>query len=367
VAKRYKEVKEQIFDEMIKLEPNSRIPSRTKLCEKYMVSRTTIDRAIEELVKEGHLYSVDGSGTFVTDLRRIMSVPRKVLNLGVLLPNIMSDTYPGILRGIEDVAQQHDMNVIICNTDHDYEKESSYIKRLINSKVNGIIVIPVVVSKERRYDTYSGLHEAHIPIVFCNRSDGIMNGPIVCSNDFYGAYLATSHLIEKGYRKIAYIEGIHYRTSIDRCQGYFAALDHHGLPIDEALVKMLPDPHYTTKEEGRELMDLLFKEELGLDAAFCFNDQIACGAEESILAHGLRISDDIGLIGYDNTQICESMPTKLSSVSFRTYEIGRRAAEIMYDMIEHPEKPVTKLSSFCPQLVIRDSCLGKKTLTETAH
>lgn len=355
---RYKEVKELIFNDIVEMEPNTRIPSRSQLCKKYMVTRTTVDRSISELIGEGHLYSVNGSGTFVADLGEQVEVKRDVLNIGVLLPNIMHDTYPGILRGIEDTVQKHGMNVIICNTDHNSEKQFSYIKRLINSKVGGIIIVPAV-SNDQHINIYSLLCEAGIPFVFCNRSEGGADSPLVCSNDFYGGYLATNQLIESGYQRIAYIEGVHYRVSVDRCQGYLAALWEHNIPVDENLIRSYLNAKTSTRETGEELMNQLLDEITDLDGVFCFNDQMALGAMSAIIKHRKRVSDDIGVIGYDNTKVCEMIPVKLSSVAFRNYEIGQSAAEIILKMIEHPGEPVNKLTSFCPQLVVRESCVGK--------
>ena len=117
---RYLEVKEAILERITRQEPNTRLPSRKKLCDEFMISRTTIDRAISDLLKDGYLYSVAGSGTFVADLTvNDTPVRTDVINIGVIIPNILHDTYPGILRGIQDATQNRNINVVVCNTDND--------------------------------------------------------------------------------------------------------------------------------------------------------------------------------------------------------------------------------------------------------
>ncbi len=358
MAFRYKEVKDQIFDQIIHMNPHDKIPSRTELCAQYMVTRTTVDRAISELIGDGHLYAVDGSGTYVSDLAvNETSLKKNVINIGVLLPDIMHDTYPGILRGVEDVAEKQGINVVICNTDNDSEKQLSYEKRLLNSKVSGMIIIPAA-NGDQNFSLYPILEQAHIPFVFCNRDVPGTDKPLISSNDFYGGFIATKHLIECGYKKIAYLSAMRYTASVNRYHGYLAAHWDTGLPVDDGLVSF-SDKRASSSDSGYEQMNKLLDTRDDVDGVFCFNDQIACGAITAIKEHGLRLSDDIGLVGYDNTPICEMMAVKLTSMSYRNYEIGSNAAQTLCRMIQDSDAPVERLMVFQPEIVIRDSCLGK--------
>jgi GntR family transcriptional regulator of arabinose operon len=109
----YLKIKQNITEEIKKMRPHERIPSRVELVKRYDVTRTTVDRAISELIGEGYLYARDGSGTYVAEYTEVQSTNGKnnVVNWGVILPNIMHDTYPGILRGVADVASENDINV----------------------------------------------------------------------------------------------------------------------------------------------------------------------------------------------------------------------------------------------------------------
>jgi DNA-binding LacI/PurR family transcriptional regulator len=138
-----------------------------------------------------------------------------------------------IVRGVENVARSHEINIILCNSDFDFDKEEEYIRRLFHSGVSGLIIVPIV-SKDagETYRLYSQLTEFKMPFVFCNRNVEGVNAPAVAvSNDYYGAYIATKHLLEKGYRHIAYIADKKSRTGVDRCQGYLTALLERGREV----------------------------------------------------------------------------------------------------------------------------------------
>ena len=327
------------------------------MCQKYLATRTTIDRAINELIKEGFLYSIGGSGTYVADTdKRNTSYKQHLINIGVLLPNIMADTYPGILKGIEDVTQKLNINVVLCNTDNNYEKQYVYVHRLLNSKIRGFIIIPAIC-KVNDMEIYQYLIKNHIPLVFCNRGFYDVKCPIITSNDFFGGFLATNHLIQKGYSRIAYLSTIRYKVSIDRYQGYLAALSTHHMPIVRSLSVIL-DSVPTKNQAYMETKKLLIKDRQ-IDGLVCFNDHVALGAIQAAEELGMQISKDIGIIGYDDTPICKISPVKLTSVSYKNYEVGKKAAEVLYQLIFHSDIPTDNIYIFQPELRIRDSCLGK--------
>ncbi len=357
---RYKEVKQLILDQVAQMEPHTKLPSRSQMCEQHLISRTTIDRAITELVSDGYLYSVAGSGTYAADFNADKtSIRRDVLNVGFLVPNILHDTYPGILRGIEDVMQHHNVNVVICNTDNDLAKQRSCLKRLLNSHIDGIIMVPAVVDEQKlQSSTLPELAELSVPLVFCNRPVEGVDAPLVCSNNYYGGFLATRHLIERGYRKVAYLTPLSYYTSTARYYGYMSALWESGIELDPRLVCSVPEQ--STVELGYRMMRDLLQKNKDVNGVFCFNDRLACGAINAIHEMGLRVSDDIGVIGYDNTTICDVPPERLTSVSFKKYEIGCHAAQMILGMIQKPDAPVEHLTVFRPEICHRESCNGLK-------
>lgn len=343
------------------LPPDAKLDGRPNLCRELDTTRTTLDKAMAELVYEGLLYSVKGSGTYVAGVRNgvEVAVKEKPENWGIIVPNVMDRIYYSLVRGVENEAQKDDVNIILCNSDGKAGKQEQYIKRLIASGVTGFIIVPVIARGiQENYELYSQLLEAKIPFVFCNRSVEGISAPVVTSNDYYGAYIATRHLIARGYRHIAFVAREKYKTSIDRCQGYLSALIENGLEVERKLISI------EEKEKGElygyNTMKRLLVEQPQLDAVFCFNDRIAQGVCQAIKEAGRQVSDDIGIIGYDDTELCMEMEPKLSTVSYKSIEIGEKAARILRKMINQEPLSDFEFYLFQPNIVERDSCLGKK-------
>lgn len=355
---KYDKLKKTIADEIRFMQPNSRLPSRHSLCMKYKLSRATVDKALTELIAEGALYSVQGSGTFVANCH---SNGTGVISWGVVVPNIMDDICPVFLRGIEDFAQKLSINIVICNTDNDPEKETEYLQRLADSGVRGIIIIPTIIPSGNHM-IYKQLEHRNISYVFCNRSiDGMEHIPFVASNDFYGGYCATKHLIEMGYRKIGFVSRYHYRTSMNRFYGYTAALLEAGIDIDRAIVAAeLPD----FQNRGvKSFLERVLALPSPPDAFFCHNDDVAVSLYRELRESGKSISGDIGVIGYDNTSICETLEPKLTSMAFRNYEMGAKAADILYDLTLGRKFNGFHMFVYQPELVKRGSCLGPSSVS----
>ena len=350
---KYQRLKETLYLELRTMQPNARVPSRHFLCNKYRLSRATVDKALNEMAAEGAIYSIQGSGTFVSP-HFIESCGSSVVSWGVVVPNIMDDICPVFLRGIEDYAQRLAINIVICNTDNDPEKEMDYLYRLADSGVRGIIIIPTIIPSGNRA-AFRQLDRRGIPYIFCNRTiDGMEHVPFVSSNDFYGGYCATKHLIENGYRRIGFISRYHYRTSMNRFYGYTAALLEAGLSIDRSIVASELKDFQSTGVDA--FLKGVFSMEDPPDAFFCHNDDVAVQVCAALQAEGKRIPQDVGVIGYDNTNICETMEPKLTSVAFRNYEMGNKAAEILHNLTCGRRLKGFNIFVFQPELVIRSSC-----------
>jgi DNA-binding LacI/PurR family transcriptional regulator len=350
----YIQIKEQLIKEIKLMQSNDRLPARTELVKKYQVTRTTIDRAVSELIGEGYLYSRDGSGTYVATNEARTIAPdnvHNVVNWGVIVPDITRDTYPGILRGVEDVANQHNINVVICNADNQSKKQTSYINKLIDADVKGLIIVPALKGKADLL-SFQRLREKEIPFVFCNRSVAGIEAPKVISNSFYGGFIATRHLIQSGYKRIAFVSRPVYSITMERYQGYLGALLDDGMEVNEDYVFF--DETFD-RWTGYENTKRLLTQTSRPDAIFANNDPTAEGAYNAIVEAGLQVGADIGLVGFDDSHICERLPVKLTSVKFRSYDIGFRAAELLWEIMQGNNISDNKTIIFSPELVIRES------------
>jgi DNA-binding LacI/PurR family transcriptional regulator len=367
---RYKEIKNILAMEIAKMNINDKMPSRSDLCKKLDTAKATLDKAINELMAEGVLYARGGSGTYVAGGKEEQPVQSGGCSWGVIVRDVRKLFYAEIVRGVENFAQSHGINIILCNSDSDFVKQEQYIKRLINFGVSGLIIGPSVVSPDTQenYRFYSQLTELKMPFVFCGRNVEGINAPMVASNDFYGGYIAAKHLLEKGYRHIAYICDMKFRPSVDRCQGYLTALMENKIEINREIIIMEDKNHSQLSNFGYEAMKKILATGQIVDAVLCINDKVAYGVCRVIAEAGLTVSDDIGVIGYDNTGLCENSTPTITSIAFENLEIGTKAAKVLYKLINKKVLSDCEYYLFQPDIVVRDSCLGlKNRCAEVSH
>lgn len=357
---RYKEIKHALMDYIDGMSNGDKLPSRPVLSRRLDASRATIDKAIWELTEEGILESRFGSGTYVA--RRLEGVKRNLRNWCMIAPDTGEAIYMKIISSVVNEARERNTNVILCNSEHNTEKQSEYIKRMLMAGIDGFIIVPVMTRNVlENVELYKNLTASQIPFVFCNRDvDGVM-APIVKSNDFYGSYMATLHLLDHGYNHIAFLARNRYRTSVDRCQGYISALQSRGVEIVRKRIILLEDSTY---EDCYEKFSNLLTSDTPVDAVVCFNDLIAQEAMRAVKNAGLRISDDIGIIGYDAI-ISEAYKIPLTTVSYRAEDIGRMAAQVLDKMIEKKERDAFGYYLVEPSIVVGKTCMGKVNAGKT--
>jgi DNA-binding LacI/PurR family transcriptional regulator len=349
----YFRVKQQLLDLLMAIPLNDRIPTRNELTKLFGVARTTIDRAISELIGEGYLYSRIGSGTYVVShskKKEANSFSRSMW--GILLPSINSYKFPEMIRGAEDVCSEEGISLILCNTDNDVNKQDRYIDQLLSSGVSAMIVVPTVDKKAEAQERFRSLVDKGIKIVFCTRGvQGISNVPKIMGNDYHGARSATSYLFERGWKRPAFVSKRFFQTVEQRYCGYLSALYDNNMSFDENYICLEASDQYIYDKiaQWKDMTD-------PPDSIFCFNDEVAIVVCQAIRNAGLKVGKDIGVISYDDTNVCEELSPKLTSVSTPNYEIGRMASRTLLQMIGGEPIPNNQLIILEPELVIRESC-----------
>ena len=349
---RYLEVKEAIRELIQKKERGSRIPSRNYLCRKFEVARNTIDKAIMELEKEGYLYSVKGSGTFISDNNSV-----RMMNIGVILPSVMGDIYPRFIFGIEQYASAHGFNIMLFSSDQSPDRQRINVQRAIEIQVDGCIIIPTLNS-EQSFDTFQKLHEKGIPFVLCYRSIDGLDVPFVGVNNCYGAHMAARHLIECGCRRISYISDKIYTIALERYYGYETAMQEYA---GEAMCGEKILGNYDEAELQRRIRHI-FERPDHPDGVICFDDNTAAFLYVVLQEMGLRIGTDVKVVGNNNSDICNKLLVPLSSVSSRSSTMGKEAVKLLMREIEGDGSE--PLSLLAPELFVRESSAGKKARME---
>ncbi|PJW16516.1 LacI family transcriptional regulator [Geobacillus stearothermophilus] len=261
--------------------------------------------------------------------------------VGLIVPDITNPFFPELVRAVEDVMNIYDYTVILCNSDEKVEKEREYIEVLKQKYVDGVILTTNQFAPEE-------VEEWDVPIVVLDRPLHERYSSVVADN-YEGARLATRHLYEVGCRRIAHIQGPnHVVNAMERFRGYQDEMRALGLGDRQLVIQ----GNYQLKQAKEAVMAALAEHDM--DGIFAGNDAMAVGALKAVQQCGLRVPDDIAIIGYDGIPLTEMTTPELSTVSQPIYEMGAMAARILIKQIEG--KPLEKLHYQLPvQLVVRQS------------
>ncbi len=276
--------------------------------------------------------------------------------LGIIVPWADRSIFSSAIRGMEDIANTAGYNVMICQTYEDPEKEVATVEALLNARVDGIIVSHG--KNTLNFNHFHKIKEKGIPLILFDRSNDELEVSHVVVDDFLGAYKATEHLIQQGCKRIAHFTNTR-KISIykERLRGYREALEHNGLTYDESLVVESD----LQLDDGRNSMLQLLKLPKRPDAVFSASAYGMLGALQVLKEKGLKVPEDIALIGFMNEPFTSYTEPSLSTVDQHSMRMGNAAAQIFLDEISNktkkfiPQKIVLK-----PELIIRQSSLRKK-------
>ncbi len=354
----YQEVKRRIIADIESLPPHTRLPARPLLCEQYFASRTTIDRVIASLCAEGYLYAVKKSGTYVADPALNVSIPSASSgrHIGTILPTHGINSSALIEQGITDYAHALGIDVTICSSGHDAQRQHSLVRRLINAGIDGLILQPPT-QRASYQETSALLVDRRIPTVFLfDRLPDMRRMPLVAPNNITAGLERMRHLQSCGYTRIACVSN-HGDESIDSCLGcYLTAKQLFGLLHDPAHV--LIQDRAPREQFIRQIVEMLSLPSPP-DAFYCFNDTMAGIVYEAVARRGLRISDDVGVIGSDNSLACDQMIPPLTSIDIQSYRLGHAALDILLQFDDFQSPPPLH-TLFEPKLYVRQSCLGPR-------
>lgn len=272
-------------------------------------------------------------------------IMKKTDTIGLVIPDITNPFFPEVARGVEDAASDLGYNLFLCNTNWSAEKEKTYLRVLQEKRADGIIITPVSDDDESVFDQVS------IPLVFVSRLPANSSNSYVTIDNVRGGFLATKHLIEGGYRRIAFVGGnAEVHVNAERLEGYRSALARYHYRLDDNLVV---SGSFKT-ESGYALAQTLLALPDPPDAVFAANDVIALGVLQYVSEAGLRVPEDFGIIGFDDIPFVSYPQIRLTTVSQPKYEMGRTAAEICIARVDGGrDKEVRTILE--PELVIRST------------
>ena len=308
------------------------------LADKLGVSIATVSRALrnshevgEEMTQKVKKLAKELNyrpNPFAQSLRK--EAPRVI---GVIVPNLVTHYYAAVLDGIEDYASKLGYSVISSNSHEDHEREAQALDNFLNMHVEGIIAC--LAQDTTDYSHFEQLHEMGVPLVFfarCCLED--MFSQVVGNGDV-AAQEATQHMIETGSRRVAFIGGPNHLDMVRRRKhGYLEALRENRIPIDRDLVVC----DKIDFDVARNTTLRLLEGENPPDAILAFNDIITYAAFDAIKSKGLRIPEDVAIIGFTDGDTAAFVTPRLSAIMDQAHVQGTKACQLLMKSINGDEK-----------------------------
>lgn len=255
---------------------------------------------------------------------------KKTTTIGVILPDISSAFFAELARGIEDIANMYHYNIILSSSDQNVDKELKLINNLLEKQVDGLLFLGGNVTEEHRRTFTSST----IPIVLVATADPKHELPSVRIDLKRASYDAVSYLLKKGHKRIAFLsETFQNAMGRARYEGYVEALKEHHVPIDDHLIMEIYPTYEMALKGTRTLLSLSERP----TAIFAANDEMAVGAIHAIQDQGLKVPQDIEVVGFDNTRIAEMVRPRLTSVVQPMYDIGAVSMRLLTKLINQEE------------------------------
>jgi DNA-binding LacI/PurR family transcriptional regulator len=279
----------------------------------------------------------------------------KIRTVGVVIPNIENPFFTSVVRGIENALQAAGYTLLLGDADEDPVREQLYLSTLRAEGVAGIILAPV----DDKPEGYEELLSTRVPLVAIDLSPGDLSVDLVTVANARGARAAVRHLINLGHTRIGLISGpLHFSTAQERRAGYEQELTAAGLPLGADLVQLGAFREAGGHAAMRALLDLPEPP----TAVFVANNLMTLGAIKAIHERGLRIPDDVAIIGFDDMPWADSLQPPLTVVAQPTYELGATAARLLLARLREPERPIRRIV-LETALVVRSSCGAKGPTT----
>ena len=361
-----------VYDEMVqdlkkqihkgKYSCGDRFPSESELARQYGISRMSVRQGLAHLENQGMVVKVNGKGSFVSHrylFKNGIKDRKQTKTIGLIATTLEDPFVAQIHSGVVEELQNTGYNVCIYSSERNAEQESVNIRQCVERGCAGLIIFPIwsrTNSKQiEELDNNNG-----IPLVLVDRTVPGLNVDYVATDNFRGGMMAVEYLIQMGHRQIGMIKGVSGTANDDRYRGYCHCLQKYGIEMDENIVvtQKYENLSHEPLEGGQHEMRYLMDRSSRPTAVFAANDALAFGAETAALQMGLKVPDDVSIIGFDNFLQAQLAPVPLTTISQPTTEIGHAAAKLILENIKAvkigPKMRVQQVQ-FIPQLVIRQS------------
>ncbi|MFC5701707.1 GntR family transcriptional regulator [Cohnella faecalis] len=353
---KYMQLKEQILSWIAggRFRPGDKLPSENELAEQFSLSRQTVRQSIGELVQDGWLAREQGKGTFVTRLSADRRVTGGTRTVGLITTYISDYIFPSIVRGVEAALKDRGYRLLLSSTDNRKDRERESIEMMLGQAVSGLIVEPTKSAEGNpNFDSYMALENHGIPLVMINERYSDIECPCVKMDDEGAGHTAANHLLALGHRRIAGFFKTDDLQGVNRMKGFVRAHREQRLTVEaELLVR------YTTEDkENRpaEALKQMLNSPERPTAIVCYNDQLAVALMDVIRETGLRVPEDLSMVGCDDSFLATATEIKLTTIEHPQTAMGEQAANLLMSILEKEGRPGNQGAVYPPKLIIRQS------------
>ena len=333
------------------LHEGAKFYSEKELCDIHGVSRQTVRQALMTLENENIIVRRRGSGTFIKSAAKT-TVPSNI-TVGVISTYFSDYIFPSIVTGIEKVLKENDVVMQLSITHNQVADETRALKTMLSQDVNGLIIEPSKSALPNpNMALYEKIKQMNIPVVFFNAKYPWADSPCVAMDDVAAGRIVTEHLWEIGHRRISGIFALDDIQGHKRYSGYMETLLKHNSPAAEQNVLW-----YSTNERKSffsvsedRILNLLNNS----SAVVCYNDNIAVSLLSFCKKHGIRVPDDISIVGIDNAKLSRICEVPLTTATHPHQLLGETAAQKLMEAISDPGA-YQKDELFIPELIVRKS------------
>lgn len=344
---KYERLRQFLVEELLggRLKPGDMLPTEQQLAETYAIARSTVRQALAALERDGLIQRIQGKGTFIHEQAQIQ-LKRELDVFALVLPETQSAFYPSLQRSFDEAAGLVHNQILVCQSNNNLDRQGNVILQLIDKDVAGVAIVPVTAPATPVYQIRQ-LQKAEIPVVFCHRRVEGIRAPLLAIPFHEVGRLAGKALLERGHRRVAFFASHPSESS----RGYLEGLSEV-LPPDARTAshhvffgpENLPDPEVQEPALLAALETLVSQPDRPT-ALFASFDSAAELIYLLLLRLGLRVPEDISLIGFGGTVRSSAILHMITSVTVDEVEIGRRAVDLL-DRMRRRELPIDSNETF---------------------
>ncbi len=283
---------------------------------------------------------------------------RKTRSIGVIVSEIANPFFSQIIDGIESIAYNKGYNIVIAQTRESYQRELADLQFLASRSIDGLLVSVSIETND--FSHFRQFQNKGLPTVFFDRTATEVDTHAVMLDNAKGTYDATQHLIAMGYKNIAAICSAPFLTTMqDRLAGYRKALQENS--VAERSDNILYCTHAGTEEEEIKTgLEKMLTDKKTPDALLCLSDKITTGCLRVLKAKGIKVPDEMGLVGFLNNDLASLMNPPLTVIRQPAFEMGKAAIELLLQLIDS-KRPVVEFEKrmLLPELIVRESSRKK--------